>query len=316
VRRHDAAHGQLLHLFLVRQQHRLRLIGTAKAALTAGVLLLALAAAPGAAASVSCSHSGAPDYALRIFPYENPRIDLDFAAATVRRSGSRLLVVSLKSSPPVHCSGSAATVFNTDSIVFIQEGLNFGIIDLTGGPLAPGKTAEEDGSNEIEAFFQAERASLAYGVVTGTKANDDWVFGGSAGEVDLRLDQSRPEEADVLFTGHGKTVAVAEPGSGNDHVDATAIANPGFLTLLDGGPGADVLLGSRYRDSIDGGPGRDLMEGGPGADQLLAGDRNPEEVLCGPGRDRAVVGKGDKPRGCEKVSRSKRRAHSPSGIGS
>jgi Ca2+-binding RTX toxin-like protein len=83
---------------------------------------------------------------------------------------------------------------------------------------------------------------------------------------------------------------------------------------LYGGKGADRLGGGANRDVVDGGSGRDFLRGGIGPDRLLGGSgpdsifsraRGRDLVLCGPGRDRAVVGLYDRVRGCERVRRGR-----------
>ena len=101
-------------------------------------------------------------------------------------------------------------------------------------------------------------------------------------------------------------------GNGGDDV---LIANPCVLTFcaaqpfialdsfFDGGPGDDRITGADHRDQISGGPGEDVLRGLRGADTLLASrDGSKDRVLCGAGRDRAVVDALDVTRGCERVS--------------
>jgi hypothetical protein len=53
-----------------------------------------------------------------------------------------------------------------------------------------------------------------------------------------------------------------------------------------------------------GGSGHNGYTGGPGNDTISADNRTKETVNCGPGKhDRAIVDKGDRVRGCEKVTR-------------
>ena len=60
-------------------------------------------------------------------------------------------------------------------------------------------------------------------------------------------------------------------GNGDDVIDLSAISAPAFATLILGGPGDDVLVGSGGDDTIFGGPGDDVLIGGPGNDCLNAG---------------------------------------------
>jgi hypothetical protein len=63
-------------------------------------------------------------------------------------------------------------------------------------------------------------------------------------------------------------------GKGDDVIDLSAISAPPFATLILGGPGDDVLIGSGGDDTIFGGPGDDVLIGGPGTDCLSAGGGN------------------------------------------
>ena len=99
-------------------------------------------------------------------------------------------------------------------------------------------------------------------------------------------------------------------GKGNDLL----LANPCVLTFcatqpfialdssFDGGPGDDRIAGADHRDKIVGGSGHDLLRGLRGRDTILAADRQKDRVLCGGGRDRAVVDAIDVTKGCERVA--------------
>jgi Ca2+-binding RTX toxin-like protein len=255
--------------------------------------LLALALlTPVARASVSCRQSA--NGVLRITPYASPKIHADFADATVRRQGERVLVLADPfddADNAVHCTGTAPTVASTKRIVFLQSGLSSGELELTGGLPAP----------RIE--FHAARGSVAYGVVVGTAAADEWVLGGSADEVGLSLDPAEPQRFQVSFDGPGRRIFVAEPHNGDDVVDASQVRDRLMTTILDGGPGDDTLLGSPFHDTLNGGKGRDLLEGNAGNDQIRSRDEYPDVVRCGAGKDQAKVGRGDVVSGCEQVDR-------------
>jgi Ca2+-binding RTX toxin-like protein len=288
-------------VLFVRQQHRLRLsrrvnragsrrVSAAPVVVAAALLALA---APAAQASLRCTQS--PDGVLRITPYENPRVDMDFAGATVRREGNRVLVLDNQFSDAdeaISCSGGQPTVVSTKRVVFLQSGLSFGQVQLSGGLPAP----------RIE--FRALRGALAYGTVVGTTAADEWTFGGSATEIDLALDPAEPLRSQIVFDGPGRSVVDAEPHNGDDVVDAGGITDARMkTTILDGGPGDDTLLGSRFPDALNGGKGRDRLEGGGGNDQIRSRDEYPDAVACGAGKDQAKVGNGDTVTGCEKIDR-------------
>jgi RTX calcium-binding nonapeptide repeat (4 copies) len=69
---------------------------------------------------------------------------------------------------------------------------------------------------------------------------------------------------------------------------------------LRGTPHADLIRGRAGRDRIHARAGADCVFGGPGAD-LLVGGRGRDLLDCGPGRrDRAVAGRRDRVRNCER----------------
>lgn len=70
---------------------------------------------------------------------------------------------------------------------------------------------------------------------------------------------------------------------------------------LYGKSGADRLFGLGGRDLLVGGSGRDHLDGGTGDDRILARDSAADTVVCGRGRDRAVVDTADITRRCEEV---------------
>ena len=88
--------------------------------------------------------------------------------------------------------------------------------------------------------------------------------------------------ADLILAGPGRDTVLARAGS-------DCVAGGAGNDRLEGGAGADTLLGQGGDDVLVGGPGRDLLD-------------------CGPGRrDRAITGRGDRTRGCERVSRPRPR---------
>lgn len=100
---------------------------------------------------------------------------------------------------------------------------------------------------------------------------------------------------DCLFGGRGADQV--KGGRGNDRVFGQR--QPDRVV---GGPGADVLKGNGGRDRLLGGRGRDRLLGGLDRDFLRAADGVRDIVLCGPGRDRAVIDRRDVVRGCEGVT--------------
>ena len=72
----------------------------------------------------------------------------------------------------------------------------------------------------------------------------------------------------------GFTELIVLGGDGDDAISLGAIAAPPFATLILGGRGDDVLVGSGGDDTIFGGPGDDVLIGGPGVDCLAGGPGN------------------------------------------
>jgi dienelactone hydrolase len=70
-----------------------------------------------------------------------------------------------------------------------------------------------------------------------------------------------------------------------------------------GGPGRDRAKGNGDDDKVVGGQGRDRLSGGGGDDTLKARGGGRDRVVCGKGKDKAVVDRRDTVRGCEKVRR-------------
>lgn len=84
--------------------------------------------------------------------------------------------------------------------------------------------------------------------------------------------------------------------------EAPAIYGDGDDVII-GDRNANVLEGERGRDLIAGAGGEDRLIGGHGADRMLAADGERDEVNCGSQKDRAVVDRIDRVRGCERVRR-------------
>ena len=75
-------------------------------------------------------------------------------------------------------------------------------------------------------------------------------------------------------------------GGGDDRLSAARkVSGGGSGAILSGGPGADLLIGSRYGDELSGGGGRDQLYGRGGGDRLIDGDRDGAAGDGGPGPD-------------------------------
>ena len=91
----------------------------------------------------------------------------------------------------------------------------------------------------------------------------------------------------VLVLGLTVGSAAAERVSGTSNGETIRGTNRAD-TLL-GRAGDDRIFGLAGADVVTGGRGRDRLWGGPGLDRLLARDGAVDLVVCGPGRDTAIV---------------------------
>lgn len=107
--------------------------------------------------------------------------------------------------------------------------------------------------------------------------------------------QSGDDTISVLSL-HGSDVKQVrvESGSGNDRIDVGGL-NRQVSTMLFGGDGNDIILGSNGFDILDGGAGNDQLNGRGGFDVLFGGDGNdfldggddrvPDVLIGGAGSD-------------------------------
>jgi len=181
----------------------------------------------------------------------------------------------------------------------------------TAPPAGPAATPSSPGTFKAGACANQFRGTEDDDRMAGSKAGD-LMFGFDGDDTLDGLDAD-----DCLDGGEGDDRLTAR--SGNDR--AAARAGDDSLT---GGSGNDRLYGEEGRDRILGNSGNDMIAGGSGPDLLGAGtgrnrlygeggndsltsvNRSTRDLVdCGPGRDRAVVDRGDRTRGCETVTRKK-----------
>jgi virginiamycin B lyase len=234
-----------------------------------------------------------------------------------------------------------ATVTTTDTIHVTSPGAAESafrlVIDLRGGPFAPGATDEPGTSDEIEINVDMAGTFLSRIVVIGSDEADHIVAGTDgafpAGTPSINLNAAEPTaDADVqilttspiaeipaieLYGGAGDDVLSLAGGEGTGSYAYPAI---GYLF---GGPGNDVLRGGHEWASLDGGDGNDILmagpsgdtlEGGPGNDQLVGNGGNDtifassdgavDSVVCGTGADTVTADTDDEiGSDCEYVTR-------------
>jgi RTX calcium-binding nonapeptide repeat (4 copies) len=266
------------------------------------VALASLAAAAPAAAVVDCKYSQ-PDRLLSVTATD--------AFTRIVRSQDAIEIDD--GNQPVKCSGPTPTVFDTNRVQISHTGRSADIVDLRGGPFAPGESLEPLGNSEIEIEFVGQ----TFLDVRGTQGPDRISF--AAGGLNLNGD----DDADVI----GQfTVLLVEGLRGNDVISPqagyrtaagrrvllggggrdTLIATPDGA-FLHGGNDRDRLLGRARADNLTGGRGHDLIRGGKGRDLIRAIDGTRDRVNCGPGLDRAKVDGIDRVRGCERLIAVKKR---------
>jgi Ca2+-binding RTX toxin-like protein len=179
-----------------------------------------------------------------------PVVTIDVGAgetATIGRSGADITLDGTA------CGG--ATVANTDTITVTATGVPAEIvIDLTGGPFAPGLSPEADGP-EIEITINLPTGTPTLRIL-GSTAVDRLVAGASG--VNLNADETT-SDVDVTIT--GAPGLVIDGGDGDDILSLAGGAGTGT-----GRQGS--LLGQAGNDLLLGGVGGSTFDGGLGADEV------------------------------------------------
>lgn len=139
--------------------------------------------------------------------------------------------------------------------------------------------------------------------------------GGGGGRQGSGDPTDAPRGAGCDFPRFGTDAADELNGSGRSDVifalgSADRVFGRGGNDCLLGGGGGDLLKGEAGHDRLTGEGGPDVLIGGPGLnaydagkgrDLVKADNGRPELVRCGSGRDRALVDRLDRTRGCERV---------------
>jgi Ca2+-binding RTX toxin-like protein len=190
----------------------------------------------------------------------------------------------------------AATTSNTDSIAITGPAgtVETLVLDLAGGPLGPGATAESTGTSEIEITTSLGDTTDVIVVHGGPGA--DTITTGVTG-MNLNSDSDRdvtfaPIPARVEVFGHGGVnVLSAKGGSGTGAAFlGKAILRAGDAgDTITGGSGDDELYGGAGADTFDGSNGNDLLDGAGGNDVLNGGNGN-DTLTGGSGADTLTGG--------------------------
>lgn len=151
-----------------------------------------------------------------------------------------------------------ATVMNTDTITVTGTGAgNQLTIDLSGGALAPGKTAEADAADsEIEWTVDLGQNGTVH--VLGGPGSDTITVGG--GGLNLNATEA-VGDADVVLA--NTPMIAIDGGGGDDKLSAAGgqgVGAPVGGSTLSGGDGADTLIEGTGSDQLDGGAGTDTMD--------------------------------------------------------
>jgi Ca2+-binding RTX toxin-like protein len=178
----------------------------------------------------------------------------DAGTATMTATiGSGDDVTLVRSGDEIWFNGSqcgTADVHNTDTINISAPDLTTTealTISESGGGFQPGKTAEGDGSDEIEITVSMDEEPIT---IEG-RPIDDEIYLGSTGADLLNDDGDR----EVTFSPDTHSTLNLLGGAGADELEI--VAHDG---TVDGGPGRDTLLaGISQPATYDGGAGRDVM---------------------------------------------------------
>ncbi len=182
----------------------------------------------------------------------------DSTAAKVSVSVGNATTTLSVSSGNIMADGSrcgTATVTNTDTID-VSATAGTLVIDLSGGPFAPGQKVESSGQSEIEFTGDLGSGTLRIDGSAGPEA----IAAGTSG-VNLNADENA-DDVDVTLTG----VALMDlsGGDGNDRLTWDGEEGTGSISsiggTLDGGAGDDHLAGSGATDTIAGGDGTDTVD--------------------------------------------------------
>jgi Ca2+-binding RTX toxin-like protein len=223
--------------------------------------------------------------------------------AGVRRAGEGIKVFDLIERNRTCMTD--ATVTTTDLIkVFASKGASV-TVELVGGPFAPGLTAEEDLSSEIE----LEASGPGYVEVVGGNGHDHFRYMNDGSESGLNLNPDEDEDLDFAVAPEWRKdmLFVADGGDGPDLIDA--LGSPALEMFAGGGNGNDTLVapptgaileGERGSDRLIGGPAFDYAIPGKGADRVMSRggsdliemkpDGSRDRIDCGPGHDEVARG--------------------------
>lgn len=145
---------------------------------------------------------------------------------------------------------------------------------------------------ENEAILSVGEAANQLSLVNGVEANETFVI--------RHLDTDNPDNVSgnetitvdaygASWTYENITAVEADPGEGDDVIDARTVLSPVSVT---GGTGFDEIYGGEGNDTLNGGSDSDVLDGGGGND-ILNGDEGSNFLIGGAGND-TLNGGGDR----------------------
>ena len=218
----------------------------------------------------------------------------------IGRSGANLTVTGDGNADP-SCGGSTVNNVNTINVNG-GAGAQSVTLDLAGGRLEPGLTAEASGVSEIEVNLNLSTGADTL-AVKGFSAADNYRFGTTGANLNVDDDGN-----DVVLGGVDRLIV--NGAAGNDIVSlkgALATGSPlAIPATLNGGLGADKLTGGTLNDVLNGGDGSDVCNalgiadgadvcnGGASADTAAYAGRAGAVTLTNNGvADDGATGEGD-----------------------
>jgi Ca2+-binding RTX toxin-like protein len=195
-------------------------------------------------------------------------VTINVASETVTVTVGNLSQIRVNGVPCV-TGGTTATVNNTDTINVVDLGAgatagSYLIIDLGGGPFAPGATGAGEvllSANEIE-----WNLSWIWGVEVQGSAAPDTIYVGDGSVDGSIINLNGDDDGDVFDATAPWVISINIAGNGGpDTVNGTGVSSVGLATLvnmvIDGGAGDDTLIGGWGDDVIAGGAGDDYING-------------------------------------------------------
>ena len=216
------------------------------------------------------------------------------APLRIRLSQGKFIVVQDGSGPLIGCDGTTTFATNTNTDRVIVQGAAGSsssdgyIIDHSHGALAPGATAETDGSSEIEVQVRQLNGLPAQLTHIAT-AGPDTIRVAAGNDIAVGTDDDIDEN---IFNPNGgayrASKVVVSGGAGADFLSGRGV--PGFT----GGPASvplDLSGGTGDDTVVDGASSGDHIGGDEGTDTLFSVDGRPDFVNGGGGTDSASADK-------------------------